>query len=121
MPRRISDILAEKVVTAIDALAVLNRSRNEIEWEISPALLPRGDGMVLAFMVAVAVPVPASVENDYILKMAPLDDPHADQRTVDDLVAMLYRLCEVDADEARAAASAQANGHKMTPGGLIVP
>lgn len=121
MTRRISDILAERITTAIGRLPVLEAARDQIDWEITPALLPRGQGLVLAYMVAVSLPVPGTVENDKVLYMAPLDDPDADQETVSSLVWGLYQRCQAENDARRDAMNTQANGHRESPGGLILP
>lgn len=118
---RISDVLAERINTAISSLIVLQAVRSQIDWEIAPALLPRGGGMILAYMVAVSLPVPGSVEGDRVLYMAPLDDPSADQDAVNDLVESLYLKVQKEADDRRAQVSAASNGHRQSPGGLIVP
>lgn len=117
MPR-ISDLLARRVIDAIVSFPVLEKAKGEVDWEITPALLPhRGDGLVLAYMVAVSVPVPGSVEGDKVLYMAPLDDPDASQEAVFKLVWGLYRQCQAECDARRA----QLNGHRESPGGLILP
>lgn len=114
---RISDILGGRIAVAIGELPVLSVIREQIDWEIAPALLPRGGGMVLAYMVAVSLPVPGSAEGDKVLYMAPLDDPDASQETVSSLVEGLYLKAQREADQRRA----QLNGHRETPGGLAVP
>jgi hypothetical protein len=119
--RRISDILGERVESAIMELPILMSVRKSIEWEIAPALIPSGHDMSLAYMVAVCIPVPGSVEGDYVLRMAPLEDPHAPQAVVDTLVRSLYGYCSGAADEIRQRISAQSNGHRESPGGLILP
>lgn len=118
---RISDALGAKVITAIEALPVLAVARQQIDWEIAPALLPRGDGMVLAYMVAVCIPVPGSVEGDKVLYMAPLDDPDASQEKVSALVGGLWSRAQGESDQRRAHLNASSNGHRESPGGLIVP
>jgi hypothetical protein len=114
---RISDILAARITSAIEALPVISVVRDQIDWEIAPALLPRGSGMVLAYMVAVSLPVPGSVEGDKVLYMAPLDDPDASQETVMSLVEGLYLKAQQEADQRHA----QLNGHRESPSGLVLP
>jgi hypothetical protein len=114
---RISDVLAQRIIIAIEALPVLSVVRDQIDWEIAPALLPRGAGMVLAYMVAVSLPVPGSVEGDKVLYMAPLDDPDASQDTVTSLVEGLYLKAQQEVDQRHA----QLNGHRESPGGLVLP
>lgn len=114
---RISDTLARRVTTAIESLPVLAVTREQIDWEIAPALLPRGGGMVLAYMVAVSLPVPGSVEGDKVLYMAPLDDPGATQETVSALVEGLYLKAQQETDQRRSGL----NGHRESPGGLALP
>jgi hypothetical protein len=121
MARRVSDVVEERVKAAIGALEVPKSVKDSIEWEISPALLQRGEEMTLAYMVAISIPVPGSVEDDYVLQMKPLRDPHADQGAVTALVEELYGLCEQAADEIRARLNALSNGHKRSPGGLYLP
>lgn len=123
MPYRISDVIAGKVTAAIESIPVLQVTRDEIGWEITPALLPdRAGGMNLAYMVAVSVPLdPGSVQKDHVLYMTPLADPDADQGNVNTLVYGLYQRCQAEVDERRAQVSAQANGHRESPGGLILP
>lgn len=123
MSRRISDVIGGKVAAAIEGIPVLAVIREEIGWEIAPALMPdRSGGMILAYMVAVSLPVdPGSVENDHVLYMAPLNDLDADQGDVNTLVYGLYERCQADADGRRAAARAPSNGHRESPGGLILP
>jgi hypothetical protein len=118
---RISDILGERVTAAIEALPVLSVIRQRVDWEIAPALLPRGDGMVLAYMVAVSLPVPGSVEADKVLYMAPLDDPDASQETVSALVESLYLRAQQEADQRRYQLAGQSGGHGGTPGELALP
>jgi hypothetical protein len=121
MARRISDVVEERVKTAIEALDVLQAVKDSIEWDISPALIPAGRGeMALAYMVAISVRVPGSVEEDYVLQMKPLLDPHAPQADVTALVAELHGLCQAAADEIRAKLNAASNGHRKSPGGLII-
>lgn len=114
---RISDILAARISAAIEALPVLSVTREQIDWEIAPALLPRGSGMVLAYMVAVSLPVPGSAEDDKVLYMAPLDDPDSAQETVSFLVEGLYLKAQQEVDQRHA----QLNGHRESPGGLVLP
>lgn len=123
MSYRISDVIAGKVAAAIESIPVLRVIRDEIGWEITPALLPGPDGgMNLAYMVAVSIPLdPGSVQRDHVLYMTSLTDPDADQGNVNTLVYGLYQRCQNEADERRTQASAQSNGHKESPGGLIVP
>jgi hypothetical protein len=107
------------VTAAIDSIPVLQVIRDEIGWEITPALLPdRAGGMSLAYMVAVSLPLdPGSVEKDHVLYMTSLTDPHADQGNVNTLVYGLYQRCQDEADARRA----QSNGHRESPGGLALP
>jgi hypothetical protein len=118
---RISEVLATRIAAAIEALPVLSVVREGIDWEIAPALLPRGGGMVLAYMVAVSLPVPGSAEGDNVLYVAPLDDPHASQEAVSDLVEALYLRAQRECDDRRAAITAHSNGHRESPGGLALP
>jgi hypothetical protein len=120
---RISEGLAQKIVEAVTALPVLETARAQVDWEIAPALIPdRKTGeLMLAYMVAVSLPVPGSVENDKVLYMAPLDDPDAGQEAVASLVQFLYDKCQAENDARRAAMNTQANGHRESPGGLILP
>lgn len=99
---RISDVLAARITSAIEALPVLSAVRDQVDWEIAPALLPRGAGMVLAYMVAVSLPVPGSLEGDKVLYMAPLDDPDAGQAQVSALVEGLYLKAQQETDQRRA-------------------
>ena len=120
MTRRIADAVAARVVAAIDGLDISQADRNAVEWEIAPALIPVGREMALAYMVAVSIPVPGSAEEDYVLRMKPLKDPHAGQDAVAALVSELYALCQEAADQLRAELSAPSNGGKKSPGGLII-
>jgi hypothetical protein len=119
VPYRISDAIAAKVAAAIESIPVLQVIRDEIGWEITPALLPdRAGGMTLAYMVAVSLPLdPGSVQKDHVLYMTSLADPDADQGNVNTLVYGLYQRCQNEADERRA----RSNGHRETPGGLVLP
>lgn len=123
MPYRISDAIGVKVAAAIDSLPVLAVIREKIGWELTPALLPdKSGGMNLAYMVAVSIPVAwGAAEPDHVLYMTPLADPDADQGNVNTLVYGLYQRCQAEVDERRAQADAQANGHRESPGGLILP
>jgi hypothetical protein len=121
MARRISDAIESCINRAVEALEIPQAVKESIEWEISPALIPTGREMALAYMVAISIPVPGSVEEDYVLQMKPLRDPHADQAAVTALVEELYGLCEKAADEIRAQMNALSNGHKKSPGGLYLP
>jgi hypothetical protein len=120
---RISDAIAAKVAAAVESIPVLAVIRDEIGWEITPALMPGpGGGMNLAYMVAVSLPLEqGSVQKDHVLYMAPLADPDAGQDDVSALVYGLYERCQAEADERRAQARAQLNGHKESPGGLALP
>jgi hypothetical protein len=120
MARRIADEVAKCVEAAIDGLEIPRAVKDSIEWEIAPALIPTGREMSLAYMVAISIPVPGSVEEDYVLQMKPLRDPHADQGVITALVEELYGLCQQAADEIRAQLNALANGHRKSPGGLII-
>jgi len=112
--RRISDVLGERVTEAIKAMPVLEVAREQVDWEITPALLPvpGTSDLMLAYMVAVSIPVPGSVGGDKVLYMAPLDDPDAPQEKVSALVWDLYQRCQAENDERRAQIGAQANGHR---------
>jgi hypothetical protein len=120
MARRIEAAVAACIEAAIDGLEIPQAARDLIEWDIAPALVPDGRELSLAYMVAISIPVPGSVEEDYVLQMRPLRDPHADQGVVTALVEELYGLCEKAADEIRARLNALSNGHKKSPGGLII-
>lgn len=111
---RISDLLISRITAAIEALPVLSVVRQAIDWEIAPALMPGSGGLVLAYMVAVSVPV-GSLTGDKVLYMAPLDDPDAPQETVSALVRSLYDKCQAEADQRQAAVRAAANGHRQHP------
>jgi hypothetical protein len=112
---RISDLLISRVTAAIEALPVLSVVRQAIDWEIAPALMPRpGGGLVLAYMVAVSLPV-GSLNGDKVLYMAPLDDPDASQEKVSALIRSLYDKCQAEADERQAAVRTAANGHRQHP------
>lgn len=114
---RISDVLGQRITAAINALPVLSVTREQIDWEVAPALLPRGGGTVLAYMVAISLPVPGPVEGDKVLYMTPLEDPDANQEQVYALVEGLYLKAQQEADERRA----RLNGHRQSPGGLALP
>jgi len=118
---RISDLLAQRVVAAIESFPVLEKAKGEVDWEVTPALLPRAGDLTLAYMVAVSVPVPGSLGKDKVLYMAPLDDPDADQEKVFALVWGLYQQCQAENDVRRTAMNTQSNGHRESPGGLILP
>lgn len=119
MPR-ISDLLAQRIVTAIGKLPILETARGHVDWEVTPALLPRAGDLTLAYMVAVSIPMTGSL-TDKVLYMAPLDDPDADEEKVFALVWGLYQQCQAENDARRTAMNTQANGHRESPGGLILP
>jgi hypothetical protein len=120
--RRISDVLGERVVEAIKAMPVLAAAREQVDWEVTPMLMPDGSGdLLLAYMIAISVPVPGSVQGDRVLYMAPLNDPDASQEEVSAFVWKLYRDCQAEGDARRQQVNAQANGHRASPGGLITP
>ena len=121
MARRISSAVEKCVEAAIDSLEIPQAVKDSIEWDIAPALIPSGRELSLAYMVAVSIPVPGSVEEDYVLHMKPQTDPHADQAAVTALVSELYGLCEQAADEIRLRLNALSNGHRKSPGGLMLP
>jgi hypothetical protein len=121
MARRISSAVEKCIEAAIDGLEIPQAVKDLIEWDIAPALIPDGREMALAYMVAISIPVPGSVEEDYVLQMKPLRDPHADQGVVTSLVEELYGLCERAADEIRAQMNAMSNGHRKSAGGLYLP
>jgi hypothetical protein len=121
MARRVADVVEGRVKAAIEGLDIPQAVKESIEWEITPALFQKGREMTLAYMVAVCLPVPGSVEDDYVLRMKPLEDAHSPQSAVTALVAELYGLCQEAADEIRAKLNALSNGHRKSPGGLYLP
>lgn len=121
MARRTSDRLALRITDAIAALQIPQAIKDQIEWDVFPALVNRG-GPVLAFMVAISLPVPGSVDDDHILYMAPLDDPNARQADVNTLIAGLYEKTQEEVDAMRIQLARASNGHpKTSPGGLALP
>lgn len=118
---RISDGVTDRVLAAIDRLEVLQAIKDDIGYEVSPALLARQNGMILAFMIAIGLPVPgapSAADQDHVLYMHPLEDPHASQEEVDRIVRELYRQAQEEADAIRARRAVGGNGHKRSPGGL---
>jgi len=122
MPRRISDIVGERVLAAIDSLEILDRLKEDIQWDVTPVLLARpGSEPTLGFVVAISVPVPGAIEEDYVLYSAPMEDPHAGPGAYLAMVAALYERCAAEADQIRQENATLANGHRESPGGLILP
>jgi hypothetical protein len=120
--RRISDALGERVVEAIKSMPVLAAAREQVDWEVTPTLMPdRAGDVLLAYMVAISVPVPGSVQGDRVLYMAPLEDPGASQEQVSAFVWKLYRDCQAESDARRREGVPGMNGHRASPGGLITP
>ena len=73
MARRISDAIESCINRAVEALEIPQAVKESIEWEISPALIPTGREMALAYMVAISLPVPGSVEE--VLRFWPPSGP----------------------------------------------
>lgn len=114
--RRISDELIRRVEAGIEALQVLGVVRDSISYEVTPALMPGRDGMILGFMVAVSLPVPGSTSDDHVLYMRPLDDAHASQEDVSRLVQVLYADAQGEVDAIRARRAVAGNGHRQDGG-----
>jgi hypothetical protein len=118
---RISEGVTTRVLAAIEGLEVLQAIRDTIGWEVSPFLLMKPGGPILAYMIALGLPVPgaaSAADQDHVLYMHPLEDPHAPQEDVDQVVRELYRQAQEEADAIRARIAIAGNGHKRTPGGL---
>lgn len=119
MTRRISDILGERVVEAINAMPVLAAAREQVDWEVTPMLMPDGSGdLLLAYMIAISVPVPGSVQGDRVLYMGPLQDPDASQEEVSAFVWKLYRDCQAESDARRPSLAVPGRQHST---GLALP
>lgn len=119
---RISEQVQAKVIAAISALDITDEEREHVGWEINPALLSPGPGMMpeLGFVIAISVPVP-DTEDDFILHMEPVLNPHAPQETVTELVAKLYNGASAEGREKRVQIVVAANGEKRTESGLVLP
>jgi hypothetical protein len=94
---RISDSIVPRIEEAISGLEVLQAVRDAIGWEVTPALLARGNSLILSYMLAVSLPVPGP-EGDHVLYMRPLEDPYAPQEAVSQVIRELYRQCQEEAD-----------------------
>jgi hypothetical protein len=119
---RISDQVQAKVIAAVEALDITTEERGQTGWEINPALLSAGPGMMpqLGFVIGISVPVPGT-EDDHILHMEPVLNPHASQEEVSALVAKLHTGAYAEAREKRVRIAVAANGEKRTEGGLVLP
>jgi hypothetical protein len=115
---RISDSIIPRVEEAISGLEVLQAVRDAIGYEVTPALIARQGGLVLSYMIAVSLPVPGP-EGHHVLYMQPLEDPHAPQEVVSQVIRELYRQAQAEADGIRVRHAIPGNGHKLTPGGLV--
>lgn len=118
---RIADGITGRVLAAIDGLEILQAIKETIGYEVSPALTVKNGGMILAYMIAISLPVPGPpppADQDHVLYMHPLEDPHAPQEEVDQIVRELYRQAQEEADAVRVQRAIGSNGHKRTPGGL---
>jgi hypothetical protein len=118
---RISDGIIERVLEAIEGLAVLQAIKDTIGYEVTPALFMRPEGTILAYMIAIGLPVPGEhvpADQDHVLYMHPLEDPHAPQEEVDQVVRELYRQAQQEADAIRVKRAIAGNGHKRPLGGL---
>lgn len=114
--RRLSDIVAGAVTGAISALEIPQADREAVEWEVTPAISPL-EGSI-GWFVGVGLPVP--VTGDSVMPFAPVSDPH-DAAEIGRLVRALYQAAAAQAAEATERATRTANGHRKSPGGLIVP
>ncbi len=119
---RISDQVQAKVIAAIKALCITEEERSQIGWEINPALLSAGPGMMpqLGFVIGISVPIPAT-EDDFILHMEPILNPHASQEEISTLVTKLHTEAAAESREKRVRIAVAANGEKRTEGGLVIP
>lgn len=120
MAKRLSDEVAAQVVAGIEVLEVPQAVKDSILWDVTPALAPAGRGeFSLVFMVAITLPIP-DTEDDYALEAAPLMEVPAPQDAVTTHVKILYSRAQAKADEIQASLRAPQNGHKTSPGGIIL-
>lgn len=110
MARRISEVAAQRVAAAIEALAVPQAVKETMGWELIPAMIRLPGGIGFGFVLAISIPVPLTLD-DQALSMSrePLDST-APQSEFNTAVAMLYAGAQLQADEQQAASARAANG-----------
>lgn len=113
--KRLSDIIAGSVREAVGALEVLATDKDAIEWEVIPFL---GADSSVNWLIGIGLPVPAS--GDSVMPFALLSDPH-DPGEVSRVVRTLHEAAAGQVLDATARARRSANGHRESPGGLLLP
>lgn len=113
--RRLSDLIGECVMKAIEGLETLQAAKDTLEWEVASFL---GTDGCVHWLVGVGVPV--SVTGDTEMPFTVLNDPH-DQAEVTRLVEALYAKASGDAAAKTAMAAALASGHGKASRGPILP
>jgi hypothetical protein len=113
--KRLSSAIAEAVRQAIDETMMLAADRDVLEWEVIPVV---GMDRSVRWLVGIGLPVPAT--EDSMMPFAPLSDPHS-QDEIKQLVRALYEAAVNQVAEAAAKISSSSNGHRESPGGLILP
>lgn len=96
MSQRVSDGVAEMVKRAIGGLPVLQTIKDEIDWEVIPALQQAPDGSaVLVFMIGIGLPIPGT--GDRNMPFAAIDDDR--EELVALVVRQLYGRVQADLDK----------------------
>jgi hypothetical protein len=119
-----TDIVVHHVEAAIEGLDVPGEVRQQIEYEVLPFLAPEPPSspfaqpqLSLKFIIGVGLP---TLAGDHHIPLHPLDDPH-DPAEITRLVQQLFETAQAMVAEADGKIRAAANGHKASPGGLIIP
>lgn len=113
--QRLSDIVAVHVEQAIRDLEILAVEKDVIEWEVIPFIAPDGS---VGWLIGIGLPV--SVTGDNVMPFALLSDPHS-RDDISRVVQVMHAAAAAQAAELAEKSRKAANGHRDSPGGLIVP
>lgn len=116
--KRLTEVGAEKVRKALEALQIPGVVRDQIEWDVVPGI---GPGM-FSIVPIICFPVTQAGE-DFVLHMgAPGLDPHETQEAFNDAIRRLVAGVQEEAAARKLAMDSSMNGHSgMSPGGLAIP
>jgi hypothetical protein len=118
--KRLADRVAEVVTGTLEDLEIPGLVRDSIEWEVAPFMKmdPSTRGPVMAYMIGVGLPVPAT--GDSVMPFLPLDDAH-DNDEIRRITQALFTGAQEETAKLQQKAVAAANGSKQSPGGLHLP
>lgn len=120
MAQQLSAVVGAQVEAGISALEIPGVIKDSMYWDVTPALAPDGRSFKMVFMVAITIPV--SGTEDYVLEAEPLMDVPAPQDVVTTHVQVLYGRAQAKADAVQRQMNAPSNGAgKLSPGGLHLP